>query len=680
MRTLALSLAAGLALSHAALGADLPLKSITLYRSGVGYFEHTGTLDGNETVTLRFEADRINDILKSMVAVDFGGGRIAGAAYEPNQPLERRLEDFRINPLKARSVIELMGQLQGTDVSLKTTGGEVRGVVLGVEKRPTPIGNATNGRVVEDWAITLVTKSGVATVAQADVRSFEIMDESLAEELSRALAMVAEHRDDRWTNLDLKFNGQRERRVMVAYTHEAPVWKTSYRLVLPAGTDTKTTIQGWAIVENDTDEDWQNVSLSLASGRPVSFVMDLQTPLILDRPIVAVPAIAGLAPTVYEGGTIYREMLESNRARRAEEMDDAAGQRSAMADLAVPSAKSIDERYSRLSGQALEIQSVASANEVGEQFLYTLDAPVSINRGQSSMLPILSGPIQGERLSIYRYGGADSRAMRGVRLTNDSDLHLMPGPIAVYDAGAYAGDAQIEHIARGAKRLLSYAVDHDLDISREQDVTSDIRRLRIVNGLLERTHASQQTTTYIFTNNDTDARTVLIEHPKSPGWSILGDLKPVEETDDLYRFEVTVPGGATDELNVAIERVWSQSLSVADMNIDEMLSYVRNGKASQAVMDAVSKAAEMKGRMNGLQDRINRLNSEASEITAEQSRIRANMGAVDNRSDLYGRYMTKLNEQETRLETIREQRAELQKQLDAATAELRDYLKKLNVN
>jgi chromosome segregation ATPase len=126
--------------------------------------------------------------------------------------------------------------------------------------------------------------------------------------------------------------------------------------------------------------------------------------------------------------------------------------------------------------------------------------------------------------------------------------------------------------------------------------------------------------------------------------------------------------------------VWSQSLSVADLAIDELLSYTRNGKASKAVVEAVSTAATMKGRILDLSERIERLNSEAAEITNEQNRIRSNMNSIDRRSDLYERYMTKLNEQETRLEDIRELRQNVQLQLDAATNELRMFLNDLNVS
>ncbi|RMH29387.1 MAG: hypothetical protein D6693_02065, partial [Planctomycetota bacterium] len=303
-RPLALFLAAGLAVpaavADAALAAaDLPLTAVTLYRSGVGAFEHRGTVSGADTVRLRFDAGRVNDILKSMVLADLGGGRPVGATYTPNEPLARRLEDFRIDPLAASSVVDLMRQIIGTEVELKTAGGSVAGVVMGVEQRPVTIGSGTAAKVTQDWAVTLVTKSGVTAVPQAEIRSFEILDESLAEELARALATVARHRDDRFTEVDVAFAGRGERPVAISYTHEAPIWKTSYRLILPDGTDAQPSLQGWAIVENDTDEDWEGVRLSLASGRPVSFVMDLQTPLILNRPSAPVPVLAMLGPTVY---------------------------------------------------------------------------------------------------------------------------------------------------------------------------------------------------------------------------------------------------------------------------------------------------------------------------------------------------------------------------------------------
>src|SRR5690606_10767001 len=249
--------------------------------------------------------------------------------------------------------------------------------------------------------------------------------------------------------------------------------------------------QGWAIVENDTDDDWEDVRLSLASGRPVSFVMDLQTPLILDRPNVPVPVMALLAPQVFESGRAEKLALQESGARRFDAAAPIAAAENHLqwADRAASSGMSADDMIDYGADAA------ATAGELGEQFMYTIDAPVSIKRGQSSMLPILSSAIEGRRLTIYSWRGPNSRPMRGVEFTNTTGLHLMAGPIAVYDSGAYAGDAQIQHIARGDERLISYAVDHDLNVSYEQKMREDTTKIRIVNGLIERTYSSKQSTT-----------------------------------------------------------------------------------------------------------------------------------------------------------------------------------------
>ncbi|RMH29056.1 MAG: hypothetical protein D6693_02655, partial [Planctomycetota bacterium] len=332
------------------------------------------------------------------------------------------------------------------------------------------------------------------------------------------------------------------------------------------------------------------------------------------------------------------------------------------------------------AGDLARLNASASAGDVGEQFIYTLDAPVSIDKGESSMLPIISGPIAGRRVTIYSAIAGDPRPMLGVELTNDTGLHLMPGPVAVYDAGAYAGDAQIGHVARGDERLLSYAVDHDLDAARDQRQRQTIRRIRIVNGLVERTTVSEQATTYTFTNHDTDARTVLLEHPKQPGWEVIGDAQPAEETESVYRFEAVVEPGDTAELAVTLERVWSQSLSIDTIGLDELLGYVRTGKASQAVYDAVRQAASIRARITDAERAIAAIDAETQGIAQDQDRIRRNMNTVNRQSDLYARYMRKLEAQEDRLESLHEARDQQDRARAQAEAELRAFLADLDVN
>ncbi len=563
-----------------------------------------------------------------------------------------------------------------------------------MQQTPISVGDKTT--IINDATVSLLTDTGISSVTQTDIRSMEILDKELADELQRALATIAQHRDDRWTTINLGFTGKKERKALVAYTHEAPVWKTSYRLILPDDTDGSPTLQGWAIVENDTNEDWNDVRLTLASGRPVSFVMDLQTPLILRRPIVPVPMIALLGPQMYEGG--YANGLAS----RSRSMDQATtftveeGAANYTEDIAsfqtkrtplpgsIAGRRPTDQAFggSITSADLINNSAAAgaSAGDVGQQFFYTIDAPVSIARGKSSMLPIISAPIEGRRLSIYSWNSTDSRALFGVRLTNNTGLDLAPGPLAVYDSGAYAGDAVIQHVSPGADRLLSYAVDFDLDAHRKENSTHEITKIRISKGLIVQTTSSIRTTSYTFTNNDDEPRMVLIEHPKIAGWKILGETTPNEETDSLYRFELPIAAGETEDLKVVVENIRFQRVGLTNMNIAQLQVYVRNGVASKAVLDAVSHAAGIQSKINSLQARFNQLNEETNRVTAEQSRIRKNMNSIERRSDLYTRYIKKLNAQETRLESIDSERQDIQRQRNAAQQELSDFLSGLKVN
>ena len=273
----------------------LPISSITLYRSGVGSFVRQGQVDGDADVSLRFRTEQINDILKSMIVLDFDGGSIEGATYGSKEPLSRRLASFAINIADNPSRSELLDRLRGAKIEVSTTENPVTGIVLGVENstRILPDGKGSEPRHI----LSLVTESGIWSADMQTISSFKILDEQLAAELNKALAALAEHRVDNVKTLDIAFRGDGQRDVMVGYVQEAPVWKTSYRLVLPQDADEdQLTLQGWAIVENTTEEDWEGVRLSLVSGQPVSFTMDLYEPLFVQRPNVPVPTGAGARP------------------------------------------------------------------------------------------------------------------------------------------------------------------------------------------------------------------------------------------------------------------------------------------------------------------------------------------------------------------------------------------------
>lgn len=685
----------------------MPIKNLTLYRSGVGYFERNGMIDAGQTVQLSFKTEQINDMLKSMVILDKQQA-LQSVAYGSKEPLERRLASFGVNIADNPQMGELLNRLRGSSVKILTDEGEVSGTIVNVETRPTILTStgaqgATQTVANLPW-ISLLTGKGVQSVNLTKARGFELLDTKLAEELNKALAALAEHRAERVKAVDITFAGNGARPVTVAYIHEMPVWKTSYRLVLPDAGEKKgdkdkgqPTIQGWAIVENTTDEDWENVQLSLVAGRPVSFQMDLYEPLFVYRPEVPVPQVPGVMPRVYADASGFAEQGRLSRAA-AKNVAPPAEARAPGSPAVTGSpggrgrsarvAGDFDAKAEGEAGKPMGLESLADYGtpsmaggaEVGEVFQYQLKTPVSVARQRSAMLPILSSAIEGRRVSIFNRADGSEHPMRGVEVKNTSGMQLIPGPISVFDGAAYAGDAQIGHITLNDKRLLAYSVDLDVRGIVKQDDSSTIRKIKIVNGSIEQTVKQQNKVSYAFANKDEKRnRTVIVEQPKFPGWDLVEPKKATEETESLYRFEIELAAKESGKIEVVQERTERQYFGVTQYDIPTLVSYVKDGKVSQKVIDAVQKAAAMQAAINDTQNRINQLDQERQAIDQDQNRIRQNMGSVSRDTELYKRYATKLNDQETRLEAMREQRAKEQDTLNKQQAELNAYVAGLNV-
>jgi hypothetical protein len=283
-------------------------------------------------------------------------------------------------------------------------------------------------------------------------------------------------------------------------------------------------------------------------------------------------------------------------------------------------------------------------------------------------------------VSIYSLNDGRPNPMRGVEIVNESDLQLLPGPISVFDGAAYAGDAQIGHIARGDKRLLAYSVDLDVNVITKPRSDSTITRLKIVDGMLMQTISSSSSVSYAFDNKDARrARTVIVEQPRLEGWTLAEPKKPLEQTQDTYRFEVPIEAGKAATMSVVQERTEHQTVGITSFDMPTILGFHKNGKLSDAVLAAVRDVAKRQSDINTVEREIAELDRQKGEIDSEQSRIRENMAKIDRNSQLYTRYMTKLTDQENTLETLRDQRKTANTRLEDLRNELNNFLRTLNV-
>ena len=277
-------------------GVALPLSKIVLYSSGVGYFQHDGSLNNRAQLDLRFNVSQINDMLKSLVVQDFGGGKVSTITYGSHDPVTKTLGNFGVNLNGNPTLGQILTQVRGESVEVAAPN-PIAGTLLGVEKKAESVGEGSQRRVIEQEYITLLTEDGLRSLSLANVQRIKLTNPALNAELHQALAALAANHDAQKKTVSITFDGTGNRRARVAYLTETPVWKTSYRLVLDE--DKSPYLQGWAIVENQTPQDWRNVTLSLVSGRPISFTMDLYQPLYNPRPVVQPELYANLRPQTY---------------------------------------------------------------------------------------------------------------------------------------------------------------------------------------------------------------------------------------------------------------------------------------------------------------------------------------------------------------------------------------------
>jgi hypothetical protein len=754
----------------------LPVKRVVLYKNGVGYFEHLGRVRGNQDVTIDFTSGQLNDVLKSLTVLDLGQGRIAGVSYNSDAPLGRRLGALRLPLGERTTLIEFLGALRGARLDVRNGVTSLSGRLLSVERKSRPLKEGVT--YVDE--ISLVTDAGeVRTMEVTPATSVRIAERDLNEQVRRYMSLVASQRDQDLRRMVVSTAGSGERPLYVSYISEVPIWKTTYRIVLPSRKESKPLLQGWAIVDNTVGEDWENVELSLVAGAPQSFIQQLSQPYYSRRPVVPLPESVMLTPQTHQAtlipgtGTLTGQVTdptgavipnatvrvydESNNLIAETQTDDdgdyefeslpvgnhrvevtqpgfqkmvfggvnvmanAANTQNARLNVgAVESAVVVESANSSFSKAAPGRSSFragrvgggigggfasaapaampmaspaeardrlgagANAQELGDLFEYKLKEKITIRKNQSALVPIVQTPITAEKISLWNAASGSARPQRVLWLTNSSNLTLDGGSFSVLEDETFAGEGIVEPMKPAERRLLSYAVDLSMLVDAKQESEQQrVTRVRINRGVMIQTRELRETKTYTVRNEDSAARTAIIEHTARPGWKLLGDLKPEETTSSWLRFRVTVEPKRTATLVVREARPLDQTYALTSIDDTQVSVFLRVGSINKEIEDALRRIIAQRNVVAGLSTEISSRSQQVQRIFEDQSRVRENMKALKGSSEekaLLQRYTQQLNELENRLDALRKEIADLEAKRAAAQAELDKMIQDLTMD
>jgi hypothetical protein len=691
--------------------AELPITRVVLFSSGVGYYQREGQVDGSARIDLQFHTHDINDLLKSLVLQDTGGGQISAVSYDSRDPVDKTLKSFAIDLTSNPSLGQLLGQVRGERVELVSYGEQgkegqpttVTGVIVGVQKQKKPVGKE---QVVESEQLNLLTAEGIQGVALGQVQRVRFLKPELEQEFRKALEVLATAHDKQKKTVSLNFLGNNKRAVRVGYVTESPIWKTSYRLSLEKeGKESKAFLQGWAIVENTTDDDWNQVSLGLISGRPISFQMDLYEPLYVPRPMVEPELFASLRPQTYGGDLAARETRSAGRRKSVNGLAEEGAPERAMPPAApgvgggaalgakVPMRLAPSDqkaRELRLGLNAADknkdinfkqgVASAAVATELGEYFQYQLEQPVSLARQKSALIPIVNGPVEASRVSIYNDAVHAKYPLLGLRFKNTTGLHLMQGPLTIFEGSSYAGDARVGDLQPNETRLVSYAVDLGTEVAPEfKNPNETLVAVKVFKGILQTTHKQRQTKVYTVKNRSEHARLVIIEHPYRSDWKLVTPEKAAEQTRDVYRFEIQAEPDKTIKHEVVEEHTRLNQVALSNSPDETVRFFLRATVTSPKVKAALEEALTRKAKWAETQQEIQTEEKALQVIEKDQTRMRANMERVPQTSEAYKRYLKKFDDQETEIEKRRDRITKLQDNAEKERKSFESFILTLNV-
>jgi len=678
---------------------DLPVRKVVLYKNGVGYFEHAGTVLGNQRVAIDFTSPQLNDVLQSLTVLDEGGGRIGGVNYNSTTPLAEQLKSLSLGMTEDPSSTELFNALRGQRVEVTgAPSGPITGRLMSIETRaekpPDADADTTPGATIEKYYLTLVANSGAVRVIElTPALSVRPTDQGLQGQLDRYLELLSTTHSTGLRHLTLDSIGQGQRQLRVSYISEVPVWKSTYRMVFPREANGSAIVQGWAVVDNTVGADWDNVQLSLVAGAPQSFIQPLSQPLYTRRPEIPISAEAQTTPQTHEAAEVQDAApLQAERTFAL-----AAPSRMARIPMMAMDAKprvgsgggiGIGHARPRANENAeVTVDSVGANDEVDNSgvyrpsdaigagdvstnafddfFEYALTQPVTIHKNESAMVPILQQELPAEHVTLW--SEKDARPLRAVWLENKSKLTLDSGSFSIFESGEFAGEGLLDPIHPGERRLLSYAADQAVRVKvGNRDIQRTLHHVQIREGAVIETYMNVSSITYSATNSADLDRDVLLEHPRADsGWTLEGDLKPAETAPSLYRFRLPVAAHSTATLEVRERGPVSTTVRLTS-SYNQSNYLLELVKQAPDALEKLKPVMDAQAALTDLDRRITESKAAEAAAAADEARDRENLTALKG-NDAAKRFVDELNRAEDQLQATRKQTADLEQQKKAAT-------------
>ncbi|MBP0496317.1 hypothetical protein J5Y10_26280 [Roseomonas sp. SG15] len=512
---------------------ELPVTGVVMSSSGLMQVDRGATLPADASATFHVPVEAVDDVLKSLLVRD-PAGTVEGVRLPARDLAAEAFRGLPLKPDDFENRAALLNALRGQVVEAGGTTGRI-GEAAETEK---------------GLRLALITPAGVTSVLLGDGAEARLQDAALATRVARAAEALATARGEDGRLIEVLLRGTSPREVAVTTVLPAPVWKPSWRLVVPSsGSPSQARLQGWAVVENLSGADWDRVRLTLVSGEAASLHQPLYEPIRVPRQELPLRVAEGVRVEADTGPRPVPPPPAAEPMSRSRAYEAARAAPAPVAQAAAPAL------------------AAASAGRIA----FTLPSPVSMRAGMTANLPFLDVELPAERVWWIQDLVA-RHPLQAVRITNASAGTLPDGIVTVFgaenaEAGAWLGDAEMRALPSGQPRLLAFGRDRDVLVTSsrheaQRAVAASFRPGQVALKTL-------QTEELALAIDPRGARgPLLIDLPRREG---ARPLFPVQSEGDYGLRHRAALDGTPVTLRLAFEREAEQLVTIWDAGLGDPL-------------------------------------------------------------------------------------------------------------
>jgi hypothetical protein len=656
---------------------ELKVTKVVLYQNGIGYFERRGRVD-SDVVKLRIRPEQIADILKSLTVVDLADGRAVSVALPVEKSRARALADLPEQVRRSGGLVAIATAFRGARAEVETGEGPVAGRIVGVEQL------SGDGDKAE-WRLTLMVGAALKSFRMNEVSGLRILDRTLEVGLSKALDVALDEGAWKPVELAVHLTGKRPHDLLVSYVVEMPTWKPAYRIVLDK--EGKALLQGWAVVDNVSGEDWKGVSMSLTAGTPLTFTYDLYTPRFVARrdlsPRGDEIALAPPPPPPPVSAAEALKDAEEDKPAMQERSHAGSGRgpRGAKARLATRApmpqasrrtgwarprseaapAAPAPARDNGVSTATLErnFRALVQGAKVGALFRYDLEEKVYVPDRQSALVSILNARVKAEDVLLYNVERGGTAPYRAVRFTNQTPYVMEKGPIAIYRDGTFVGEALTDRVDPGMSAFIPYSLDPRIHVAIDDSYReSGVSLVTIVRGHVTVELKSRATHSYVVGNQAPEAATLWVQRTRRPGWHLVAPKAGVLDERGVYFVPLALQ--PKSKRKVAIEeetpsrrvvRIYSDAARKAITLFLGGPDAAKDPKLAAALRDVL----KLQERLGRIEEELRRLREEKEGYGEREEQVRENLrtlGKSARNEDLRRKLLATLTDLENKLNDV----------------------------